>query len=195
MSFGLTDAAALRAVHLTSVAGPGNSPDWLEEAVIALFDEFRDPLLRYLSSLGIEFPECEDVIQETFFALFQHLRGGKSHHNVRGWLFRVAHNLALKRRHRRRRDSDVPAEARAENSAIDPGPSPEDQAANRQMQQQLLAVVRALPGQDRQCLFLRAEGLAYREIAGILNMSLGAVSLSLARSLARVGRRAKQCEP
>ena len=52
----------------------------------------------------------------------------------------------------------------------------------------LLPAVEALPEQDRRCLFLRAEGLRYREITEILEMSLGAVSLSLARSLARIAR-------
>jgi RNA polymerase sigma-70 factor (ECF subfamily) len=50
------------------------------------------------------------------------------------------------------------------------------------------AVLRALPEQDRCCLYLRAEGLRYREIAAALGMSLGAVSIALTRSLARMGR-------
>jgi RNA polymerase sigma-70 factor, ECF subfamily len=192
MSSSLTEAA-VRAIPIRSAAEPGDRRDRLEEDVITLFDEFRGPLLRYLSSAGMAFPDCEDVIQEAFFALFQHLHRGKPRDNLRAWLFRVAHNLALKRQHRTRRGLEVPTEAGAENPAIDPAPSPEVQAANSQTQQRLLAVVQALPEQDRRCLFLRAEGLPYREIAGILNMSLGAVSLSLARSLARVARRAKQC--
>jgi len=76
MSSGLTDAAALRALRLESAIGPDNSRDRSEDDVIALFDEFRNPLLRYLSSFGIAFPDCEDVLQETFLALFQHLRRG-----------------------------------------------------------------------------------------------------------------------
>jgi RNA polymerase sigma-70 factor (ECF subfamily) len=59
-------------------------------------------------------------------------------------------------------------------------------------QRRLRAVVRALPEQDRKCLFLRAEGLRYREISEILDISLGAVSLSLARSLARIARAAER---
>jgi RNA polymerase sigma-70 factor (ECF subfamily) len=76
--------------------------------------------------------------------------------------------------------------------AIDPSPSPEDQLVNSQTQKRLLAVVQALPEQDRRCLSLRAEGLCYREIAETLDMSLGAVSLSLARSLARMARSAER---
>ena len=41
-------------------------------------------------------------------------------------------------------------------------------------------------------LLLRAEGLRYREIAQTLAISLGAVSMSLARSLARIARAAER---
>ncbi|HTX34829.1 MAG TPA: sigma-70 family RNA polymerase sigma factor [Bryobacteraceae bacterium] len=160
----------------------------LQEEVVALFDEFRNPLLRYLSSFGLPLADSEELLQEVFLALWQHLERGKSRDNLRGWLFRVAHNLALKRRYRTRRDTQARGLAGAEDLAIDPAPNPEERAAGRQARERLLAVVDALPEQDRRCLFLRAEGLRYREIAEILGVSLGAVSLSLSRSLARMGR-------
>jgi hypothetical protein len=53
-----------------------------------LFDQFRGSLLRYPS-------------------LFQHLRTGKSRDNIRGWLFRVVHNPALRRRGDVRQDSEM----------------------------------------------------------------------------------------
>ena len=108
--------------------------------------------------------------------------------NLHGWVFRVAHNLALKRRHASRGSETVLAAAGDAAGHCDPGPSPEEQAVQRQRQVRLLAVVRALPEQDRCCLHLRAEGLRYREIAKVLGVSLGAVSLSLQRSLARLAR-------
>ena len=187
-----TDSAALPALRTASAAGAGNTRDRLEADIVALFDELRDPLLRYLASFGLPPADGEEVLQEVFLALFQHLNRGKSRENLRGWLFRVAHNLALKHRHRTRRDAEGRAESEAGDSAIEPGPNPEDQVVKSQTQQRLLAVVQALPEQDRLCLFLRAEGLRYREIAGIVDMSLGAVSISLARSLARIVRSAER---
>lgn len=187
MSSGFTRPEAL-ALLRTKDAGASDARDRLEEEVVGLFERFRGPLLRYLVGCGLAFQDGEDVIQEVFLSLFQHLQAGKPRENLPGWLFRVAHNLALKRRHRIRRDSDARAEATAEDRGIDQGPSPEDQVVITQTQKRLLAVVLALPEQDRRCLFLRAEGLRYREIAEILGMSLGAVSLSLARSLARMAR-------
>src|SRR5271154_4423810 len=76
----------------------------VEEEDVGLFDQVRNPLLRYLSSFALALPDSEEIIQETFLALFQHLQRGKPRHNLRGWLFRVAHNLALRKRQRDRRD-------------------------------------------------------------------------------------------
>jgi RNA polymerase sigma-70 factor, ECF subfamily len=186
------DPTALTALPLFPAAAESSSGARLEQEVVALFDRFREPLLRYLASFGLAVPDGEEVIQETFLSLFLHLERGQPRHNLRGWLFRVAHNLALKRRYRDRRSGGVLSGTPAENLAIDPAPSPEGQLVYRQTQQRLLAVVQALPEQDRACLAMRAEGLRYREIAGILNMSLGAVSVSLTRSLARIARSAER---
>jgi RNA polymerase sigma-70 factor (ECF subfamily) len=160
----------------------------LEAEVVDLFDQLRDPLLRYLLSIGLPIQDGEEIVQEAFLALFQHLRRGKSRSNLRGWLFRVAHNLALKRS-RNGRNRTASADAAGEIVA-DPAPSPEDQAVDRQKEARLAAVLQALPEQDRHCLSLRAEGLRQREIAAALGMSLGAVSLSLTKSLARMARAA-----
>jgi RNA polymerase sigma-70 factor (ECF subfamily) len=105
----------------------------------------------------------------------------------RGWLFRVAHNLALKRRYRTRRDTQPYSE-----TEVDPEPNPEDRLQASQTRERLLAVVAASSEQDRRCLYLRAEGLRYREIAEVPGMSLGAVSMSLSRSLARMARYAER---
>jgi RNA polymerase sigma-70 factor, ECF subfamily len=163
-------------------------PSELELKVIELFDESRDSLLRYAVSLGLSTSDGEEIIQEVFLALFRHLQLGRDGSNLRGWLFRVAHNLALKQRNasyklQQKRHPDGEIIYRQ----LDPTPNPEEQLMHSQRQERLRAVLQALPEQDRCCLNLRAEGLRYREIANILGMSLGAVSISLTRALARLG--------
>jgi RNA polymerase sigma-70 factor, ECF subfamily len=163
-------------------------PD-LESEVISLFDQLRTPLLRYVLSIGMRVQEAEEIVQDVFLSLYRHVRIGRSRSNLRGWLFRVAHNLALKQRESSRRQlgsvagSDDMAERRS-----DPAPDPEEQMVRSERRKRLLAVLHALPEQDRACLYLRAEGLRYREIAGVLDISLGSVSISLTRSLARLHR-------
>lgn len=164
-------------------------PSEIECEVMELFDRFRDPLLRYALSLGISVHDGEEVIQEVFLSLFRHLQLGKSRQNLRGWLFRVTHNLALKQRYANQKSRDrVEFEEGVAERQSDPSPNPEEHLSSAQRQYRLLAVVDALPETDQSCLKLRAEGLRYREIAAVLGISLGAVSISLTRSLARLAR-------
>jgi RNA polymerase sigma-70 factor (ECF subfamily) len=165
-------------------------PSPLVEEVVCLFDQLRDRLLRYVISFGLPVQDGEDVVQEVFLALFQHLRQGRSRRNLRAWMFRVAHNQAMKRRSQERTGAQqlVGEEASLADLLPDTNPNPEDQAASNQRRQRVLAMVSALPEQDRRCLILRAEGLRYREIAEVLDISLGAVFLSLERSLTRLAR-------
>jgi RNA polymerase sigma-70 factor (ECF subfamily) len=161
----------------------------IESEVLVLFDEYRNPILRYALSFGIPVHDAEEVAQETFLALFQHLRAGKSRRNLRGWLFRVAHNQALKHRHAHHVSRDIHINDRAfAERQLDPSPDPETQLSFAQRQRRLRAAVDALPETDQFCLRLRAEGLRYRDIARVVGISLGSVSISLTQSLARLVR-------
>ncbi|MEO5925239.1 MAG: sigma-70 family RNA polymerase sigma factor [Bryobacteraceae bacterium] len=167
------------------IAAKDHGPTPLEAEVTQLFDQLRLPVLRYLSSFGLTAQDAEEVVQEVFLALFLHLRADKPRTNLQAWIFRVAHNLGLKRWQANRK---APAAGIEDFSTADSAMNPEQQAASSQRNQRLLSVVRALPEQDRRCLFLRAEGLRYREIVDVLGMSLGAVAQSLERSLDKLGR-------
>ena len=164
----------------------------LEDQVTRLFDQFRGPLLRYLSVFRLNPADAEDIIQDVFLALFRRLKGGGPVENTAGWIFGAAHNLGL------RQATQVRKKTELEQSAdiidiVDGCSNPEDLYAGIELSRRLWSVVDSLPDTDRQCIFLRSEGLRYREIAMILDISLGAVALSLSRSLARIARCAERC--
>jgi RNA polymerase sigma-70 factor, ECF subfamily len=161
----------------------------IEREVMTLFEHYRVPLLRYAVSFGVPVSDAEEIVQEVFLSLFRHLCLGRSRRNLRGWIFRVAHNLTLKQRLANHTSVQQTAgDASVAEDHADPAPGPEEQMAAAQRRDRLQAVVQALPENDQHCLRLRAEGLRYREIATVLGMSLGAVSISLTRSLARLAR-------
>src|SRR5690349_8017435 len=69
---------------------------------VALFRDVREPLGRYLFSLGANPAEIEEVIQEAFLRLHRHLSSGQGRtepegQNLQGWVFRVAQNLVRDR--------------------------------------------------------------------------------------------------
>lgn len=166
----------------------GASSREIEREVLGLCDNLRGGLLRYAASFGLPVQDAEDVVQETFLALFHHLRRERSRSNLRSWLFRVTHNLALTRQRARRSEGKVMlADADGQPATwVDPQGSPEEHLLFGEKQSRLQGVYRALPERDRWCLQLRAEGLRYREIAEIAGISLGSVANSIAGSMRRL---------
>jgi RNA polymerase sigma-70 factor, ECF subfamily len=184
-------ADSIRELVFPASAGTGSraKPSPIECEIVDLFAQFRNPLLRYVMAIGLSVHDGEEIIQEVFLALFNHLQLGRSRSNLRGWIFRVAHNLALKQRFANKKaEATLNFDEALANRQPDLAQNPEQHAASSQRLQRMEAVLRALPEQDRCCLYLRAEGLRYREIAAALGISLGAVSMALARSLARMQR-------
>jgi RNA polymerase sigma-70 factor (ECF subfamily) len=184
----------MRARSLPLLIGQERDKHWseLECEVIVLFDEYRDRLLSFVTAFSLTGHDAEEVVQEVFLSLFRHLIAGKSRANLRGWIFRVAHNLALKQRYaNQQRQKRIESEEFVEKPLYDPSPTPEEHAVSAQQRQRMLSVVNALPEQDRLCFMLRAEGLRYREIAHVLGISLGSVALSLTRSMGRLMRAAE----
>lgn len=163
-------------------------PDVL--TVSALFDELRTPLCRYVISLGLSPHDADEVAQETFLRLHRHLAGRQAGpQNLRGWIFRVAQNLAHDQRRRavpRAADSlDDSSEAR---QAIDTQVGPEQRLLQEERAARLHAAMQTLPPRQQQCLRLRAEGLRYREIAEALNIGVSTVADSIQEALARLGK-------
>ena len=184
LSLGIVDAAPA-AGRADEAAARSRA---VQAEVLALFDECAAGLRRYVRSFGLGAEATEDVLQDVFLSLFRHLGLGRPRSNLKGWLFQVAHNLALKHRHKshRRQQTESDWDATLADRAIDPTANPEERLAQDERQRRLQSVLRAIPERDRRCLYLRAEGLCYRDIAAALGISLGSVAKSLARAITRL---------
>jgi RNA polymerase sigma-70 factor, ECF subfamily len=152
--------------------GEGGDPN-LRKKAIELYDELRTSVYGYLSCLGLEPHEAEDIIQETFLKLFQSLASGMRDDNLRGWVFRVAHNLTinLHKTTSKLLSSEVEEVARVLRYRIDARLNPEEVVLKKEQFARMVSAVCRLTSQQRQCLHLRAEGLRYIEIAMVLGVS------------------------
>jgi RNA polymerase sigma-70 factor (ECF subfamily) len=159
----------------------------LEEQITRLFDELCEPVRRYLLYLGVSPTDADEIVQETFFRLCRHLHAGGREDKLRGWVFRVAHNISInKLKSRKRFFSSVP-EALSELDAVaDPRRGPEELLLLREKMARVHAAVSALSEQQKQCLYLRAEGFRYREIAEILEVTISTVAESLRRAIRKL---------
>ncbi len=152
-----------------------------------LYRELRKPLLRYLAGLGLSLDEAQDIVQDAFLSLHKHLAGGGSQENIRGWLFRVAHNRARNFQqsyaHRLGEPLDPVFDAASRET------SPEQAVLAKEKFQRLDKAIRSLAAQERECLMLRAEGLRYREIGEVLGLATSTVGETLERAVKKLAEK------
>jgi len=158
----------------------------LQQRVSKIFELLRDPVYRYSFRVLNSQEEAEDLTQEVFLRLFTCLHQGQALGNIRAWVFRVAHNLAVDRQRRK-----VPQEAldpRVWDHAEDSAPGAEQRLLEEEQYNKLQLALARLNLQEKQCLELRAEGLSYQEIADILDMRLPTFQKYLGRIVEKLVR-------
>lgn len=153
----------------------------------ALFRELRKPLIRYLLCLGLSVDDAQDVVQDAFLSLHSHLTAGGSRENIRGWLFRVAHNRArnCQNRYEHRFGGSL-------DEGIDPASeadTPERAMLQREKLQRLERAMKLLTESERECLLLRSEGLRYREIGEVLGVPTSTVGDTVDRAIRKLAEK------
>jgi RNA polymerase sigma-70 factor (ECF subfamily) len=90
--------------------GPGADP---EEMIAGLYADYRAFILSYVTGLLKDRYLAEDVVQETMLRAWRHCAQFSAEKgSVRGWLMKVAHNIAMdKVRMRRSRPAEVTEDA------------------------------------------------------------------------------------
>jgi RNA polymerase sigma-70 factor (ECF subfamily) len=152
-------------------------------SVRQLFDRHYPALVRFLYRRLGDRDQAEELAQEAFFRLLE-----QRPDRPRPWLFAVAANLArdvARGAVRRTRHLQVLGGELAGRSP----PDPEELLLRGEVAQRVRAALDALSERDRTLLLLRQEGLAYREIAAVLEIS----ATSVGPLLTRAQRRFVQC--
>jgi RNA polymerase sigma-70 factor, ECF subfamily len=152
----------------------------VEEVVTDLYAMLRPSLLSYVYYLVGSNRDAEDLIQVAFLQLFDQLNQGTEIGNLRGWLYRVVHNLAIEHARRADKRESLIRGWFSDREKTAGTSSAEDELIRRELIEKSLA---ALNERERHALMLRAEGLSYQEIAEILEISAKSVSVYLARAL------------
>jgi DNA-directed RNA polymerase specialized sigma24 family protein len=140
-----------------------------------LLEEHRADVYRFLVATAGR-SEADDCFQETWIAALRAYPRLRSGHNLRAWLFRIAHNKSIDA-HRARGRRAVPV------AVVPEGPSP----AGGDEDPELWARVRELPTKQRTAVFCRAVlGMPYDELAVLLESSEDAARRNVHEGLKRL---------
>src|SRR5881394_2186335 len=142
--------------------------------------------------------ECaDDLAQEVFVRVFVHRRNYRHGSKLSTWLFTIAANFAkneIRRRVRRRNWFSLDAlQELLQDSAIqlaDPTEGRETIMEREQLQEAVGRAIATVPEKYRLALVLRdIEGLAYEEIAEVLNIPGGTVRSRINRARSMLKRK------
>ena len=161
------------------------STEDLHRQVTAAYEDARDDVYGYVLTLGLSPGQAQEVAQEVFLRLYVSLRNGEDIQNVRGWIFRVAHNFGLKLRAKEREQGGL-HEMVLHEPVADEDASPEQVLIRSDRDRRVAAAFAELSAQQRQCLQLRASGLRYREIAETVGIATSTVNEFIRRGVTKL---------
>jgi RNA polymerase sigma-70 factor (ECF subfamily) len=133
--------------------------------------------------------DAADVTQEVFLHAFRGIRGFRQGSSLKTWLYRISVRQALNHRrwfwrHHRQQvsiDSDEDGSG-CVMELRDSEATPFEQCATREMQETVRRALAGVPTLFRSAVILRdLEGLAYEEIAEVMEVSVGTVKSRILR--------------
>lgn len=154
--------------RLLAAVGAGD-----RQALTDLYLRYRDLLFRYLLRLAPQREVAEDLLQDTFVAVWRSASGFAGRSSVQTWLIGVAHRQA----HNTLRQRHAPTASLAElENAPSPEPDPMQRALAVDARGELLAAIDQLSLAHREVIALSfGAGLSAQEIATALDIPIGTV--------------------
>lgn len=152
----------------------------------ALFSEwvrrYGNAVLKVARAYTRSEADFQDLTQEILLQVWRSLPSFRHEASTPTWCYRVALNTALtwSRNERRRSNGHAPLIRLESLSLTEPDSS--QQAADRELVEQLYAAIRTLPVADSALVLLSLEGLNYQQMAEVVGISVSNVGVKLHRA-------------
>lgn len=154
------------------------------DAFGALVTRYQDRLFNSLLRVVGAHEDAADAVQDAFVQAYTKLESYRGAAQFYTWLYRIAMNVALSRRRRRRPMASVDqAKENVGEEPLDAAEGPEDAVMSQERVEHVQMALAGLGDEHRNILVLRElEGFAYEEIADILDLPVGTVRSRIFRA-------------
>ena len=130
---------------------------------------------------------AEEIVEDVFVRIWQQRETIGSIQNLRVYLYTAIKNSALNYLSQKARQSITEPFDHIHISIGNSGDTPEQILITAEIQQKIQAAVDALPPRCKMIFKLvREDGLKYKEIAGILNISVNTIDAQMAIAIKRI---------
>lgn len=186
----LTSAAPLKITHLDEKQLIEALQAGQDAAYQHLLDTFQEKVLNTCLGFVPNRHDAEDLVQEVFVKIFRSIDDFRSDATLSTWIYQITVRECLQLiRYRKRQkrvaffQSLIGMEEQADRMANDRFDHPGVALENKERTELLLNKIAELPENQRIAFTLhRLEGLSYKEISQIMEMSLSAVEALLFRA-------------
>ncbi len=164
-----------------------------EAAFRELIRRYERPVFSLIFRMVRDRETSEDLAQDTFIKVLNHIDRYRPEFKLSSWLFKIANNVAID--HLRKRQLDTvsidgsPHAASASEveatsfDVVSPGENALDEMQSRELGSSIETAIARLRPEYRACILLRhVEGRSYEEIAATLDLPLGTVKTYIHRA-------------
>lgn len=159
------------------------------DAFGALYNRYATRVLTYAVKRTRNQEDAQDIVQETFLKVFQHLPNLRETGKFSTWMFGIAFKLCVDTLRQGQRHPECTSLSRVsdeaialEAAAIIAERNTVQQATNRWLVERLRKVLAQLRDSERLLLHLKLKGISSKEIAKILGLTEAAVKNRLKRA-------------
>lgn len=160
-------------------------PKTQNEAFQKLLLAYQKPLYSHIRNIVLNHDDTDDVLQNTFVKVFQHLKNFKGESKLFSWMYRIATNEALTFLNQKARKNGISSET-LQNRTID-NLKADVYFDGNEIQIKLHKAIASLP-EKQQLIFKMKyfEELKYEEISAILGTTVGALKASYHHAVKKI---------
>jgi RNA polymerase sigma factor (sigma-70 family) len=155
------------------------------QAFQILIKEYQRPLYNHIRNIVLNHDDTDDVLQNTFVKIFQHLKNFKGESKLFSWMYRIATNEALTFLKQKASKQGV-STSEAQNKLIDNLKS-DVYFDGDEIQLKLQKAIAILPEKQQLVFKMKYfEELKYEEISEIIGTSVGALKASYHHAVKKI---------
>ena len=183
----------LDAIHVTDHELVARARKGSEAAYRELLGRYQRPVFSLVYRMVRDREQAEDLAQETFVKVFNHIERYDPKYKFSSWIFKIATNLtidALRKKEPQTVSIDGSRHARTDEemeatriTVASEEQNPEEELESRELGSEIERAIGGLRPEYRTAVVLRhVEGRAYEEIAEIMGVPLGTVKTYIHRA-------------
>lgn len=161
------------------------NPKTQNEAFQKLLSEYQRPLYSHIRNIVLSHDDADDVLQNTFIKVFQHLKNFKGDSKLFSWIYRIATNESITFINQKAKKNGTTSEAM--QSKIVDNLKADSYFDGNEIQIKLQKAIALLPEKQQLVFKMKYfEEIKYEEMSEILGTSVGALKASYHHAVKKI---------